>query len=794
MDQSMSSTTLQEDLNQESRPTGRFFGLRMKFVVLFSLILIMTCSSLSWYFIETRRQAMTANLEELGTILLTNTVRNEHFRIAGIVLEDHMTLGQFMRSLMAIDHVVYVVVTGSDGRILDQQSKRVRNASSRSDHTSPPPIYPDDHLAASLLRTPLTTPVINRLVLSPEQRLVFQDEASDWLLSFLLRKETLFDFAMPVLREIATPRSPSQHAVELDEAAGLTTPTGTGPIVGVVRIGITDAQAKQALLVIVRNVSILTIMIIAAGILGAHILTSRVTIPLRSLASATRQLAEGSETTHFLAPSSNDEIGQLTHAFNVMTQSLHDRNQAITKNLDTIRQQVRQLTAVHQASTAIASTSVMDLDLLVKAVLQLLAENLGFSKMAVLLYHAETNRCSVAQVFGASPAIADAARRVDIPVHEGSIAADLLFHRKPFLIHDIETMAPRFFPPLLDLLRRSGTNSLVIVPLQSQAKILGFLAGGRDTRQCNEEDLHILLTIAGHVAAAIDNASAYADLAELTQHLEERIEQRTEELSQANTRLQEHDRRRSKFLSVVSHELRTPLTAIRSFAENMLDGVTGPLTEQQRSYLTRVQHNVARLSRIIAQLLDWSRLDTKPIELRVEKVCLHQIASIAADSLQMVASEKQVSLVVTPVESLPPVQGDRDKLEQIFVNLIGNAIKFTPPGGQVSVETSVSSPGVVQICVVDTGCGIDAAHLPNIFEEFSKVPSAMPASQGAQLGLWITKTFVTMHHGRIWVESQPAEGSRFYITLPTCESQAPPKRPPHESMPAEYLPNEQSST
>lgn len=775
-------------------PPTRFFGLRFKFVLLFSLILIVTCSALSWYFIETRRQAMTTSLEELGTILLTNTVRNEHFRIAGVVLEDHITLGQFMRSLMAIDHVVYVVITGSDGRILDQQSKRVQKTSSFSDHTSPPPIYPEDHLPESLLQTPLTTPVINKLVFSPEQRMVSQDESSDWLLSFFLRKETLFDFAMPVLREPSAARSQSQHAVELEEAAGLTTPPNTGPAVGVVRIGITDAQAKQALLVIVRNVSFLTIVIIAAGILGAHILTVRITIPLRSLASATRQLAEGTETRQFLSPSSNDEVGQLTHAFNVMTQSLHDRNRAITGNLDTIREQVKQLTAIHQVSTAIASASVMDMNVLVKTVLQLLADNLGFSKMAVLRYHPETNRCSVAQVFGAAPEIAEAACQVDIPVHEGSITTDLLFHRKPFLIHDIEAMAPRFYPPLLELLRRSGTKSIVIVPLQSQAKILGFLAGGRDTHPCREEDLHILLTIAGHVAAAIDNATAYADLAELTQHLEERIEQRTDELSRANTQLQDHDRRRSKFLSVVSHELRTPLTSIRSFAENMLDGVTGPLTELQRTYLTRVQHNVARLSRIIAQLLDWSRLDTKPIELRVEKVCPHQIAAIAADGLQMVASEKHVSLVVVPIESLPPIQGDRDKLEQIFVNLIGNAIKFTSSGGHVSVEASVSSSGAVQICVADTGCGIDATHLPNIFEEFSKVPSAMPASQGAQLGLWITKTFVTMHHGRIWVESQPQVGSRFYVTFPTWESQDLLQHSPHESMPSDYSPNAQSST
>lgn len=216
------------------------------------------------------------------------------------------------------------------------------------------------------------------------------------------------------------------------------------------------------------------------------------------------------------------------------------------------------------------------------------------------------------------------------------------------------------------------------------------------------------------------------------------------------------------------------MTAIRSFAENMLDGVTGPLTELQRTYLTRIQHNVARLSRIIVQLLDWSRLDTRRVELHVEAVSIQQIATIAADSLQTVASEKNVRLAIEPIESLPTVRGDRDKLEQILWNLIGNAIKFTPPGGRVSVEFGESPRGVVQTCIADTGCGIDSAHLPHIFNEFSRVPSAMPAAQGAQLGLCITRTLIAMHRGRIWVESEPGIGSRFYFTLPIAEPQNDP--------------------
>ena len=794
MDQSMSSTTLQEGPNPQSRPTGRFFGLRMKFVVLFSLILIMTSSSLSWYFIETRRQAMIDNLEELGTILLTNTVRNEHFRVAGVVLEDRVTLEQFMQSLMAIDHVVYVVIAASDGRILDRQSKRILRSSNGFSSATEQPLYPDDRISQSLLQAPLTAPLMTRLVQSAEQTLVPQDDSSDWLLSFFARKETLFDFAMPILRKSSAARPMPQLSVELEEKTGSALPIQTSPVVGLVRIGITDMQAKEALLVIVRNASLLTLLIIAGGILSAHLLTARITTPLRNLAYAARQLAKGNDAPTPLVAASNDEVGELTHVFNGMTQSLHDRNKAITMNLETIRRQVKQLTAAHQTSAAITSANMLDMNQLLDTLLPLLVDNLGFSRMAVLLHHPDRNGASIARIIGVPKKIEQTARRLDIPIVAGSISEELLIHGKPVLIHDIETIAHRLYPPVLELMRYSGLQSVVAVPLQSRAKILGYLAADRGVKKCTEEDLHILLTIAGHVAAAIDNAAAYADLAELTQHLEERIEQRTEELSRANTQLQDHDRRRSKFLSVVSHELRTPLTAIRSFAENMLDGVTGPLTELQRTYLTRVQHNVARLSRIIAQLLDWSRLDTTPIELRLEKVHLHQIVTIAADGLQMVASEKNVSLVVGPVESLPPVQGDRDKLEQIFVNLIGNAIKFTPPGGHVSVEASAASPGVVQVCVADTGCGIDATHLSNIFEEFSKVPSAMPASQGAQLGLWITKTFVTMHHGRIWVESEPQAGSRFYVALPIDESQDPSEQPTHESTPSDDSANAQSST
>jgi signal transduction histidine kinase len=210
------------------------------------------------------------------------------------------------------------------------------------------------------------------------------------------------------------------------------------------------------------------------------------------------------------------------------------------------------------------------------------------------------------------------------------------------------------------------------------------------------------------------------------------------------------------------------MTVIRSFADNMRDGIAGPVSEQQLTYLTRIGHNLSRLTRIINQLLDWSQLNSNRELLRFAPVYVEKVALQVADSLRTVANEKSLTIEIADANGLPAVQGDSDKLEQILWNLIGNAIKFTPPGGRISIDFQTTPEGFVQTSVADTGCGIDPNHLGKLFREFSKVLSAVPAVQGAQLGLFITKSLVTLHRGTISVESTPGSGSRFYFTVPVC--------------------------
>ena len=726
-------------------------SLRAKFVLFFSFILVIACSTLSWYYVEERRAAMTGNLQQLGTILITSVVHNEHFQYAGLVGEDHATLQQFIEGLAAVQDVVYVVITRSDGTILAQNTKGARQSSGSLVRSVDHPLYPNSQIAKQLFQSSRTTPLMTRLSIS------------NIISNRFAWEEIVYDFAMPVLRTAQGSTSPPPFSILLEEESPKASPV---LVSGVVQIGLTDAHLKHELAAMINNILLLTILIIGTGALGAHLLALRITKPLRSLADVAQQVAEGHSPVP-LTPSTRDEVGQLTSMFNLMTHSLQERSIDITANLSTIKHQVGQLTTLHQVSAAIVGT--LDRSQLLATILRLLMENLGFTRMLLMLRHGERDTAYVAQIAGVSPDIEEAARHLDLPIQDdGSLQADLLIHGKPMLILSLEAVADRMQPLLLELARHTGVTSSVAVPLQSHNQILGYLAADRGAQPCTNEDLHMLLTIASHVAAAIDNARAYSHLEELTQHLEQRIAERTQELSIANEHLQEHDRRRSLFLSVASHELRTPMTVIRSFADNMRDGIAGPVSEQQLTYLTRIGHNLSRLTRIINQLLDWSRLDSKNDVLCLTPVCVETTALLVADSLRTVAAEKTIALEIVHVDGLPAVQGDHDKLEQILWNLIGNAIKFTPPGGRIVVDFRTTPEGFVQTSVADTGCGIDPGHVAKLFHEFSKVPSANPTAQGAQLGLFITKSLVTMHQGTIWVESTPGAGTRFYFTVPIC--------------------------
>jgi PAS domain S-box-containing protein len=231
-------------------------------------------------------------------------------------------------------------------------------------------------------------------------------------------------------------------------------------------------------------------------------------------------------------------------------------------------------------------------------------------------------------------------------------------------------------------------------------------------------------------------------------------------------RLKELDQMKSAFVSNVSHELRTPLTAIKASADNMLDRLLGDLNEKQAGYLTRIKSNSDRLARLINDLLDLSTIEAGKINLRPASLSLVTLVKEAAESLRPVATEKFIDLKVVCADPEVVAWGDRDKVIQVLMNLIGNALKFTPPAGTVTVAVARNDASWAQISVIDTGPGVPVEEVNKVFGRFYQVGRT---GKGTGLGLAISKALVEMHGGKIWVESEPGQGSTFSFTLPAAQ-------------------------
>lgn len=249
--------------------------------------------------------------------------------------------------------------------------------------------------------------------------------------------------------------------------------------------------------------------------------------------------------------------------------------------------------------------------------------------------------------------------------------------------------------------------------------------------------------------------------------LERKVAQRTRDLAVANERLKELDRLKSDFVSNVSHELRTPLTAIKGAVDLVLREVPGPLTEKQVHYLTRVRSNTQHLAGLINELLDLSKIESGKTEVRSSRVSLGGLVHEVMETLRPVAAEKDIVLEATIVEPSILVWADRDKVNQVLLNLIGNAIKFTAIEGRVTISASTNGNESAQVSVSDTGPGIPFHERENIFNKFYQIAQAGEAKpRGTGLGLAICKALVELHGGRIWVESEMNRGSKFCFTLP----------------------------
>ncbi|HSV51268.1 MAG TPA: HAMP domain-containing sensor histidine kinase [Burkholderiaceae bacterium] len=249
------------------------------------------------------------------------------------------------------------------------------------------------------------------------------------------------------------------------------------------------------------------------------------------------------------------------------------------------------------------------------------------------------------------------------------------------------------------------------------------------------------------------------------------VDARTAELRESNMRLAaanlellELDKLRSAVLSNVSHELRTPLTGILGSAQNLRDGLAGGLTTAQQEYVGMIEKDSGRLIRVVNELLEWGRLQSGHIELHRSPVPLQPMLAEVAMLLRPVADRKGVRLSVPDGESTVRVQADADKLKQIVINLVDNAVKFSPPDSGVDVRVETNRQGV-KIMVEDQGPGVPPEDRPHLFERFYRGHGAHTAA-GSGLGLAIAKNLARLHGGDITLQSGTGQGSVFVLSLP----------------------------
>lgn len=247
------------------------------------------------------------------------------------------------------------------------------------------------------------------------------------------------------------------------------------------------------------------------------------------------------------------------------------------------------------------------------------------------------------------------------------------------------------------------------------------------------------------------------------------------------TREREVDRMKSEFIATVSHELRTPMTSVKGALGLLLGGATGPVPDAQRELLTIAQNNTDRLIRLINDILDLSRIDAGRFELTRQPISVAETIEASVRELDAFRAQRDMHVTVDIAPDLPPVDGDPDRVGQVIVNLVGNALKFTEPGGSVTVGAAPAPEGGILVSVADTGPGIPADQIEHIFQRFHRVAGETARKGGTGLGLAICKAIVEEHGGRIWVESELGKGSTFCFTLPAA---AQPAAEPQPELPA----------
>ncbi len=284
------------------------------------------------------------------------------------------------------------------------------------------------------------------------------------------------------------------------------------------------------------------------------------------------------------------------------------------------------------------------------------------------------------------------------------------------------------------------------------------------------EDATCFQTIAQQVSLPLKSATLY------------------QEIKETNHKLEKLERLKSEFISIVSHELRTPLTSIKNSLDILLSGRCGEITPSADKFLTMGRKNVQRLSGIINDLLDLSKIEAGKMDFNFKEINIHSVIDYVKSTLSEVAKTKNLTLITDETENLPAINADSQRLEQVLTNLVSNAIKFTPEGKTITIKSNLINAedikvnecfkdiisnlegDYIMVSVIDEGIGMEEKDLLHAFDKFAQIENSLSRKAGGTgLGLPIAKQLLEAHHGAIWCDSELEKGSKFYFVIPVTK-------------------------
>lgn len=384
-----------------------------------------------------------------------------------------------------------------------------------------------------------------------------------------------------------------------------------------------------------------------------------------------------------------------------------------------------------EITSSLAST--LDLEKLLQTIVEAAQELTDSEAASLLLYDAASDQL----YFEAASNIPLAGLGQAIPARD-SIAGWIFERREPLMVEDV-LHDPRFFREV-DLLTRFQTHSILGVPLTTKDKTLGVIeAVNKRSGVFDEQDLRLLVTLAAQAAIAIENTRLFTQ---------------------------------SDVIAEMVHELRNPLTALTAAAHLLL---RPELPEAQRQRLGKAVHEeVQRLNGMASDFLDLARLESGRGRLTREPVDLPGLVAETLEVMRLQAEQEQIEVLSEIDRHLPPISGDRNRLKQLLINLLTNAIKYNHSGGTITIRLG-RDQGEILLSVSDSGRGISPESLPHIFERFYRVPEQEGRVSGTGLGLAIARRIAESHGGRIEVESEIGRGTTFTVHLPVQPAEPRPE-------------------